>query len=64
MSGKETEAYYRGYTHGVIQGRVDARVLKANADGCSGCAFEMTEPWQMPCDRCKRNCMDYWRAKP
>ncbi len=33
------------------------------ADGCCGCAFDDVEPWQMPCDRCKRNSKDYWRAK-
>ena len=67
MTKSETEAYDRGYTqgliHGVMQGRVDARVMKENADGCCGCAFEQTESWQMPCDRCKRNSKDYWRAK-
>ena len=63
MSRKETEAYNRGYAQGVIQGRVDARVMKENADGCCGCAFEYVESWQMPCEKCKRNSRDYWRAK-
>lgn len=31
------------------------------AGGCSGCAFENTEEWEMPCRACKRNCKDYWR---
>lgn len=31
------------------------------ADGCSGCAFEHVEEWEMPCMNCKRNCKDYWR---
>jgi hypothetical protein len=34
-----------------------------NADGCKECAFEDVHPWEMPCDRCKRNSKDYWRAK-
>lgn len=63
MYEKEKEAYDRGYRQGLIIGRVDARVMKENADGCCGCAFEMTESWQMPCDRCQRNSKDYWRAK-
>ena len=31
--------------------------------GCSGCAFESTEEWKMPCTKCKRNSKDYWMAK-
>ena len=64
MTKSEIEAYDRGYKQGLIMGRVDARVMKENADGCSGCAFEETEPWKMPCDRCQRNSKDYWRLKP
>lgn len=63
MTAKEAEEYNRGYAHGLIQGRVDARVMKQDADGCAGCAFEDVESWQMPCERCARNCKDYWRAK-
>ena len=63
MTAKESNAYNQGYAQGVIQGRVDARVMKENADGCVGCAFEIMESWQMPCDKCARNCKDYWRAK-
>lgn len=63
MNAKEAEAYDRGYEQGLIQGRVDARVMKENADGCRGCAFEQVESWELPCNRCKRNCKDYWRAK-
>lgn len=33
------------------------------ADGCSGCAFESAEEWEMPCRKCKRNCKDYWRME-
>ena len=63
MYEKEIEAYDRGYKQGLIMGRVDARVMKENADGCSGCAFEDVETWQPPCCMCKRNSKDYWRAK-
>ena len=63
MNEKEIEAYNRGYTQGVIQGRVDARVMKENADGCDCCAYEDVEIWEMPCKRCKRNSKDYWTAK-
>ena len=63
MNQKETEAYDRGYVQGIIQGRVDARVMKENADGCIGCAFEDVNEWEMPCAKCKRNSKDYWRCK-
>lgn len=33
------------------------------ADGCTGCAFESYEEWQMPCEKCRRNNKDYWRAE-
>lgn len=36
-------------------------IRKTSADGCSGCAFENVEEWEMPCMKCKRNCKDYWR---
>lgn len=35
---------------------------KEQADGCTGCAFESTEEWEMPCAKCRRACKDYWRA--
>lgn len=63
MSEREEEAYNRGYSQGIIRGRVDARVMKENADGCVGCVFEHVEEWEMPCAKCKRNAKDYWRAK-
>lgn len=63
MNAKEIEAYDRGYAQGIIQGMVDARVMKEDADGCSGCVFDDVESWEMPCRNCKRNCKDYWRAK-
>lgn len=42
---------------------VQAWVDRQDADGCNGCAFEDVDPWQMPCEKCKRNCRDYWRRK-
>lgn len=30
--------------------------------GCSGCAFERAEEWEMPCAKCKRNMKDYYRG--
>ena len=43
-------------------GRQDG-LEKSNADGCRYCAFEDVEEWEMPCNKCKRNCKDYWRKK-
>lgn len=43
----------------IIQYLIEAK----KADGCNGCAFEDYEEWYMPCDKCKRNCKDYWRPK-
>ena len=63
MTKQETEAYDRGYAQGLIMGRADARVMKENADGCVGCAFDNIYPWELPCAHCKRNAKDYWRAK-
>ena len=63
MNVKEIEAYDRGYAQGIIQGRVDARTMKEDADGCKGCAFESVEAWEQPCRYCKRNCRDFWRPK-
>lgn len=33
------------------------------ASGCSGCAFETAEEWEMPCAKCQRNSKDYWRRR-
>ena len=55
----DTESFEIGYA----KGRHDERMMKENADGCKGCAFEDVESWQPPCTMCKRNCKDYWRAK-
>lgn len=63
MTDKKTEEYNRGFEQGLIQGRFDAMIMKEDADGCVGCAFEDVESWQQPCSMCKRNCKDYWRAK-
>lgn len=38
-------------------------IIKEDADGCVGCAFENVEEWELPCAKCMRNCKDYWRAK-
>lgn len=42
---------------------LEKQMKKENADGCSGCAFENVEEWEMPCRKCSRNCKDYYRAK-
>lgn len=55
MDKNEWEAYNKGYK--------DAMSMKENADGCVGCAFEDVNEWTMPCEKCKRNSKDYWRAK-
>ena len=39
---------------------LEAIIERDKADGCSGCAYEGTKPWKMPCSECKRNCKDYW----
>lgn len=57
------EAFQRGYEHGLAKGKEDAFRMKENADGCVGCDFESTEPWEMPCKHCSRGNKDYWRAK-
>ena len=63
MNENGKEAYDRGYAQGIIQGRIEAGLLKEDAVKCRGCAFEAVESWEMPCMQCKRNCKDYWRAK-
>ena len=40
---------------------LEAIIERDKADGCHGCAFESTEPWDMPCRECRRNQRDYWR---
>ncbi len=30
------------------------------ADGCDMCKYEDRQPWEEPCVRCKRNCMDLY----
>ena len=32
-----------------------------DSGGCTGCAFYVREEWEMPCEKCKRACKDYWR---
>ena len=57
------EAFKRGYEQGLAKGKEDAFRMKENADGCAGCAFDSTEPWEMPCRSCSRGNKDYWRGK-
>lgn len=42
---------------------LEKQMMKENADGCKGCAFENVNEWELPCAKCKRNSKDYWRAK-
>lgn len=56
---EETNAYNLGFE----VGKLKAFQMREDADGCVGCAFGDVESWQMPCERCARNCKDYWRAK-
>lgn len=55
----EKDEYSKGYE----RGQIDAWVMKQDAVGCRGCAFEDANSWEMPCAACSRNCKDYWRAK-
>lgn len=48
----------------LLRDALDIARNQARAGGCTGCAFEDREEWDMPCSRCNRNCKDYWRAKP
>lgn len=57
------EAFQRGYEQGFDKGKEYAFRMKENADGCVGCGFESTEPWELPCKQCSRGNKDYWRAK-
>lgn len=36
---------------------------KINADGCVGCKHEGVPPHCTPCDKCKRNCPDFWESE-
>lgn len=36
---------------------------KINADGCVGCKHEDVPPRCTPCDKCKRNCPDFWESE-
>ena len=40
---------------------LEAIAEKEQADSCQGCAFWERHEWEMPCEKCKRNCKDYWR---
>lgn len=39
------------------------KLEELDAEGCTGCAFEDRDEWEMPCSHCKRICKDYWRKK-
>ena len=41
----DAESFEIGYA----KGRHDERMMKENADGCKGCAFEDVESWEPPC---------------
>lgn len=47
--------------HEVISKAIE-ELEQQEADGCNGCAFADTEEWEMPCQKCRRACKDYWRA--
>lgn len=59
MEEKDKREFERGYAQAIH----DYERMKENADGCTGCAFESMNEWELPCTKCKRNCKDYWRAK-
>ena len=33
---------------------------RREADGCDLCKYEDRQPWEEPCKKCKRNCMDLY----
>ena len=41
-----------------VLARADER---EKAGGCVGCAYYERDEWDMPCAKCRRNCVDYWR---
>lgn len=51
------------YNDGYERGKKDAFLMKLNADGCHGCAFENEYSWKLPCSKCKRNMLDHWSEK-
>ena len=36
---------------------------RINADGCVRCKYEDVSPHCTPCDKCKRNCSDFWESE-
>lgn len=38
-------------------------IKRINADGCAGCKHEDVPPHCTPCDKCKRNCPDFWESE-
>ena len=51
------------YKKGVEEGKRIVYQNRKDADGCIGCLFDDVESWEMPCAKCQRNCVDYWREK-
>lgn len=37
-------------------------IKRINADGCAGCKHEDVPPHCTPCDKCKRNCPDFYES--
>lgn len=36
---------------------------RIDTDGCGGCKYEDVSPHCTPCDKCKRNCPDFWESE-
>ena len=60
---EEPRLYFGLFKEGYDKGMRDAVMMREDADGCVGCAFRDRDSWEMPCDKCKRNCKDYWRVE-
>lgn len=56
---KKPEKYEEWYRKGLE----DAYKQREDADGCTGCAFQDVDTWELPCRQCKRGCKDYWRRE-
>lgn len=57
---KPFKCFNKGYDKGV---KDTEKVYIQKERGCTGCAFESMEEWEMPCAKCKRKMKDYWRGK-
>ena len=47
----------------ILSAALDKAKEIAKANECAGCAFQLTEEWELPCRKCKRNCKDYYRRR-